>query len=334
MFYSNKSQEIIRMRGSSRLSQKQSDQLCRQIYGGEVRTLCQGDVVFKQGSECDDLYVVKTGIVELYSHDCEKLIMMGVAEPGDMFGEIDGGERHRRQMTARAQTFCEVYVVSKEKLKPFLRQSHPLVRKMLRSLLSKARILQEHIKEFAFPNKPILSMASMLVLNAKACRSHELLLADLVQSVKEISMFPAFKIDAILAQMQDLNLIKINRVNGKLYVYVDDNLVSNTRKIMNRFGAEIENNLKVECETIDVSSAAELVGVDPSQLYSLICSGELSESMLLVKKSLLEDFCRENAENFSQIAGKASRAEHGNEQSNFDKEVDQFIDAIDIERGF
>jgi len=90
----------------------------------KVLPLHTGQVLFRFGDPGDTFYVVKTGMVELFTHDHGgSKITLAKCEPGHFFGELamfDGGAR---TATAVALEDSALLVLSREKLISFLEQN-------------------------------------------------------------------------------------------------------------------------------------------------------------------------------------------------------------------
>lgn len=62
------------------------------------------DVIFRQGDEGHDMFVIKSGVVELRTDD----LVIGTFETGDIFGEMSLVDQDKRSATATALTDCEL----------------------------------------------------------------------------------------------------------------------------------------------------------------------------------------------------------------------------------
>ena len=71
----------------------------RKVLAGAAatRSLAAGEILFRAGEPGDELYVVRSGAVELYDNDTTgQKIVLHTAVPGEYFGELsllDGGAR-------------------------------------------------------------------------------------------------------------------------------------------------------------------------------------------------------------------------------------------------
>src|SRR5260221_5245452 len=91
----------------------------------DLKTVTQGDVLFRAGEPGDCMFMIRNGSVELYAKDIMgQKIVLETPGPGGKFGELalfDGGAR---TATAVALEDCEVLVLDREDLLGYVRR-HP-----------------------------------------------------------------------------------------------------------------------------------------------------------------------------------------------------------------
>lgn len=91
----------------------------------ESRTFAPGGLIFSSGEPGDSLYIVGTGVVELYvKDDSGAKIVLTVCGPGEVFGELslfDGGPRTASAVALEEATLL---VLDRDDLLAFLQQ-HP-----------------------------------------------------------------------------------------------------------------------------------------------------------------------------------------------------------------
>jgi CRP/FNR family transcriptional regulator, cyclic AMP receptor protein len=91
----------------------------------ELKSVAQGDVLFRAGEPGDCMFMIRNGSVELYAKDIMgQKIVLETPGPGGQFGELalfDGGAR---TATAVALEDCEVLVLDREDLLGYVRR-HP-----------------------------------------------------------------------------------------------------------------------------------------------------------------------------------------------------------------
>jgi len=86
----------------------------------------QGELIFSEGSTGDELYVIRSGRVALQKagRGFEPAIVVHVAEPGQVFGELALVDRESRAAGAKAITDCEILVLPRENLHRVFEMSH------------------------------------------------------------------------------------------------------------------------------------------------------------------------------------------------------------------
>jgi len=113
----------------------------------DVVTAAAGETLFHRGDPGDSMFVVRSGVVELwFKNDVGDRIVLETARAGDFFGEIsllDGGPR---TASAIAKTDVEAILVDRNDLDDFLRRSPAAAMDLLaatgRRLRETARLLR------------------------------------------------------------------------------------------------------------------------------------------------------------------------------------------------
>ena len=83
----------------------------------DLRTLAQGEMLFRAGQPGEAMYIVKQGEVELYIKDhAGQHIRLAVAGPGAIFGELALLDAGPRTATALALEHCELPELDREDL--------------------------------------------------------------------------------------------------------------------------------------------------------------------------------------------------------------------------
>src|SRR6476620_9995396 len=87
--------------------------------------LAAGDTLFKTGEPGDSLYIVRSGEIELFIKDTAgQKILLTIANPGEVFGELALLDRGPRTATALALTDSELLELDRDDLL-LLFQRHP-----------------------------------------------------------------------------------------------------------------------------------------------------------------------------------------------------------------
>ena len=96
------------------------------------RALAAGETLFSTGEPGDALYVVRTGQVELFLRDTAgQKIVLSVADPGDIFGELALLDRGARSATAVALVESDLLELSREDLLPLFQASPAVALRLL-----------------------------------------------------------------------------------------------------------------------------------------------------------------------------------------------------------
>ena len=95
----------------------------------------KGDIIFKEGSPSDSIYIVEHGEVEIsqLKHNEEKHIV-GVLKTNDILGEMGLIDDLPRSATATAISDCEILIINKKQFNEIIEQ-HPEILRPLTTLL-------------------------------------------------------------------------------------------------------------------------------------------------------------------------------------------------------
>lgn len=109
--------------------------------------LDEGHTLFQAGDPGDSLFIVTEGQIELFIKDTAgQRIVLTVAQPGDMFGELAMLDSGPRTATALALTACEVLVLDRDDLVLLFRRKPDAALHMLASLSSITRKADELLR--------------------------------------------------------------------------------------------------------------------------------------------------------------------------------------------
>lgn len=276
-----------------RMSQEEVNLIYEHIYGNQVQTFQQGGMIYQQGEASADIYVVKCGAVELSTKQADKQIVIGVAQRGDLFGEVEAMTGDARMTCARCQSYTQVYVVNREKLLALLKQSHPLVKKINQSMCRQLKKACASLLERQLPGNPLISLAHLMTLLASAAGSQGVALQDVQRAAADINAFTASYVDQLLTQMKDLSLVEIRVDHGQTYILLGKQLLERTRKIVRSLGTVLQEKFKADYQALELSSAARMLGVEVPELYGKIRMGKIPASLMLLQRQGLLDLLHE-----------------------------------------
>ncbi len=98
---------------------------CRRLSeSGETVHLMANESLFKTGDPGGTLYIVQSGVVEIFiKDDAGQKVSLKTAESGDFFGEVSLLDGRPRSVNAVAVSDCELLVLSREELFAAFRRS-------------------------------------------------------------------------------------------------------------------------------------------------------------------------------------------------------------------
>ncbi|MEQ8443973.1 MAG: cyclic nucleotide-binding domain-containing protein [Alphaproteobacteria bacterium] len=110
-----------------------------------------GSIIFKEGDDADDAYLIEGGTVEIAMRSKhERRIVVNELGRGDLFGEmalISGG---KRMASAVAVSNVNVIVVSRTLFEEKLTTMDPVMARVLKTLTRKLTLMsQRHVEELA-----------------------------------------------------------------------------------------------------------------------------------------------------------------------------------------
>jgi signal transduction histidine kinase len=120
------SARIAALRRFPLLSGLPDDALGTLATGSRPLHVATGDIVMREGSEGDGLYLLLDGELEVSRRSGDEEIVLGVQGPGEFFGELSLLENVPRTATLRARTDCELIVVTPRAFEELLAR-HPAV---------------------------------------------------------------------------------------------------------------------------------------------------------------------------------------------------------------
>jgi CRP/FNR family cyclic AMP-dependent transcriptional regulator len=110
-------------------------------------TVPEGHTLFQAGDPGDSLFIVREGTIELFIKDTAgQKIVLTVAEPGDMFGELAMLDTGPRTATALALSESEVLVLDREDLILLFRRKPEAALHMLAALSGLTRKADELLR--------------------------------------------------------------------------------------------------------------------------------------------------------------------------------------------
>lgn len=103
------------------------------------KTFFKGNVICQEGQQADEAYYVIDGAVEIYKNEGGAPVVVATLGAGDIFGEMALLRFDRYTLSARAVMDVKAYAITPELLQEQIRQTHPLIKAILDSLLDRVQ---------------------------------------------------------------------------------------------------------------------------------------------------------------------------------------------------
>ncbi|RMH55094.1 MAG: Crp/Fnr family transcriptional regulator [Candidatus Hydrogenedentota bacterium] len=177
-----------------------------------------GEIIFREGTPGDGVYIIRKGRVMLYSFSAygDRKIFDIISE-GDVIGEMALIDEEPRSMTAETVTAVESDFISREDFTREILSEREAILPLLRLVVRRLRRLDEHVEEIIFQGVPARVAAAIAYLadrfgvrsekNGKTIIQLKIThaeLADLVGTSREYA-------SKFIAQFQNDGILKCSR---------------------------------------------------------------------------------------------------------------------------
>lgn len=283
-----------------------------------VRTASPGEIIFSEGAMGNPLmYVIKEGSVEISITRGERKVVLSTLERGQFFGEMALLSTEPRSATAKALTYCEFQVIEGDALERLIDKSSPIVRYMLRTLITMVKKKDELVARHAMGFSVVVAYAQLLELIAvpeatsgKLRRDREaevsLPMDEVVDKCMRILRHSRQEVTATLKHMFKLGLVTVEsgrpgyrkvRLNDKV-VTVDDgkpayqNLRFNHEEIVKKAqnlpesaNQDLAGFIRAELELVDLAEIEAMVGIDRGAILRKLAQDDLADELFVFRKS-------------------------------------------------
>jgi CRP-like cAMP-binding protein len=117
--------------------------------------IAKGSVLFAEGDEGDQLYVIAEGKIKLGTSSGDgRENLLSILGPGEMFGELSLFDPGPRTSTATAVTDAKLLSLGQEKLLPWLIENPKVSLQLLASLAQRLRRTNEAVGDLVFSDVP------------------------------------------------------------------------------------------------------------------------------------------------------------------------------------
>jgi CRP/FNR family cyclic AMP-dependent transcriptional regulator len=141
------------------------EQLCR--YAKHT-TLRRGTTLFSKGDPGNSLYAVISGTVKMsISSPDGRNAILNIVGPGETFGEIALLDGQPRSTDAIANSNCELFVIDRRELIPFVKAQPALAMKFIELLCERLRSTSDQVEQIILQNLPGRLASALLRLSEK-----------------------------------------------------------------------------------------------------------------------------------------------------------------------
>lgn len=187
-----------------------------------TRTYEKGRNVFLEGEEGDELYIIKSGVINIYRIDEAREIILAIFGDGDFFGEMAVLENEQvRSASAKTMEKSILYALKRQDLISLLNRNSSISMKMLKTTLDRLRKANELITNLTILDartrviRMILRLADQhgiqhkggVLINLKLTHQQ---IADMTGTVRET-------VTKILLELQNGKFIHIEKKKIMIY---------------------------------------------------------------------------------------------------------------------
>jgi CRP/FNR family cyclic AMP-dependent transcriptional regulator len=128
--------------------------ITRNIYQNYSKTFEPGQVIFKEGEQGSELFIIIEGEVEIRKRTSSSTTKTLITfQKGDIFGEMALVEGKPRSATAIAVKPCRMLVINENLLDSMLENNPDFAKKMIRILSERLRKANALIQELTYTNR-------------------------------------------------------------------------------------------------------------------------------------------------------------------------------------
>jgi EAL domain-containing protein (putative c-di-GMP-specific phosphodiesterase class I) len=117
-----------------------SGKLYTQTFSSDTR-------IFTEGEKGSIAYVIESGLVEIFTNKNNQHELLGILTPGQLFGEMALIDDEPRTATAIAIKDTVLTVISREQLTERLKDTEPMLRMLMRVIISRFRTSIRHTRD-------------------------------------------------------------------------------------------------------------------------------------------------------------------------------------------
>src|SRR5581483_10104307 len=105
----------------------------------------KGDILFREGENTKDLYIIQNGIVKIYRESDGKKLLIAIVHAGQFVGELSFFDGKPRSASAEAATDIKVLKLDQSRLEKEIKKLPSWLLVLIRSIADRIRIADEVI---------------------------------------------------------------------------------------------------------------------------------------------------------------------------------------------
>lgn len=189
-----------------------------EIFSKYGRTYKPGEVVFREGEEGAEMFIIQTGRVKIVKRSRDEEKTLAVLTDGDFFGEMAVIDRGPRSATAVADSECQIIVFNDKVFESQIQVNPTIAKKIMKRMSARLREANERIATLLLKDNTSRVTGTLLSLVQKATPKTDgsgvqLSLASATQQLADLVGVEPAKVNEVL---QTLAKARIVRVDGDI----------------------------------------------------------------------------------------------------------------------
>ncbi len=266
----------------------------------QIKKVFAGELIFSEGTRgAPCMFIIKEGHVEIFITRDDKRIILSKLGNGACFGEMALISTELRNASAKALTYCELYMIDRASLNQSVESSPPLIRHIVKSLIGRVRSMVNVVALHTHGQTVLVSYAQLLELMAGQYQSDtsvrkgeksvetSIPLKAVVEKSRALFGNSKNRSRAILKFMDSLHLIREEFENSNVQAvhFFASDIVDRAQKIPDVTLQGLDDLLQSDLELVEIDELAQIVGVDRKLLLAKLATDELADELFAFRKS-------------------------------------------------
>lgn len=263
-----------------------------------VKQYLPGQVIFKEGSQGDKVYIIKEGAIKITTQQGEKMVTLAILNKGACFGEMSVISAKPRVATATAETAVEIYEIDRRQVENIIGDIPPLFRVIVNSLIKRVAKLNQFVLDKSATITPLISLVNLmhLLVQTKSINessgiedvSDELATLHLKTIFEQSASIMGFSQGGTQKLLDILIKFKLIKVDQETLNFNPCTLLSDTQDLIHALESTTHSDLAAEIEYIDLKEFARQFKLEPNALLDSIRMGRISLDAVVLKQSIVK----------------------------------------------